>query len=193
LNSSRLSAWASALSESDWFSFELYDRWSNLAPPDLYAGLGLTCDLSLNPEHYIMVAARDSVLGDSFMRLRQLGAYLVSKIPIAYGFLETDVSWDRPVYTMPAFREYMIDVRFHDVLGLFAKAGRSILDSLPALYAGNILTKQHFRSPQADLPQGVFTVVERWPTHIYVEPNPTDRDANTQAIEYFNYFGSTRQ
>jgi len=160
LNSTRLSAWASVLSESEWFSFEIYDRWSTLAPPSLYASIGLTSSLSTNPDHYVMVAARDSILCDSFSRLRHLGGELVSVIPVAYGFLETGIGWDRPVHKMPGFREYMIDVRFHDVLGLFARAGRRIPDSLPSLYAGNILTTQHLSSPDADLPPTRFSRLE---------------------------------
>jgi hypothetical protein len=142
----------------------------------------------------ITVAVARDVPGFSEEWPEQVARDLVVRISAFYGFIEREVQWDRPLEIVPGFpaRGHPIDVRWQIDLEYRHLTGwHSMVELIPRLYWGNILSRAHIKGGDPTLiPDWALEKRESWGedlVYIRLAKDPEfDPYAQEALAPYFN-------
>lgn len=198
-NARTMDKWVKALTDGTFMSFEIFDTaWSDDHFPVTYAHLHKLWDYrptgyeertKSGAENRITVAVQEHLVSNRTASLKAYARTIVDMLSSFYGFIETNVPWDREVGQ--GVREDMIDIRWanrgeRDYKGLFK------MDTMiPRLYRENILASEQIKdgSP-ASLPSWAVSRVEAWRDDLFyvqfIRDPQEDALLRDQLEPYFN-------
>jgi hypothetical protein len=183
--------------------FELFGpSWKPETHPLIYIALDRIEDIShvklpdgseAGAKCSLTVAASQEILEDPWKTMETIAKSVIRLLNAFYGYLNPSDAWDFEV-GVGAFRGWMMDIRFRDTLAHNYNHPETMLDRIPNIYQGNILSDTHFVSGNAAAVSKLNqTKMEKWSNDLsYVQfhrdpqIDPTLRD---QLEKYFNFAG----